>query len=322
MQVELSSAGSLKPDGSNPGVNEPGIEAKKASVSKPKRRIGAVLTPICWYGGKARQVKQLLPLIPPHFTYVEPFGGAASLLFRKPESPIEVYNDIDENLVNLFRVLACPEDFLLFYRIVVLLPHSRKLYYDALATLRDRSWKDNIERAVVFFICARQAFSGEVGQGWAYSVSRGTSHSPHIRARTWERALYRLPQFHARLTNVQVDCRDALQVIRTYDTRETFFYCDPPYVLSTRSGGKAYAHEMTDQQHARLVNVLLRIKGKVMLSGFESPIYKPLEAAGWLTKQYTRVRAAPNARRRGPRGTQTETLWLNYRPRDKKGRFI
>ncbi|GIW05154.1 MAG: hypothetical protein KatS3mg059_1774 [Thermomicrobiales bacterium] len=98
-----------------------------------------------WFGGKGRLVHRIIALMPPHRIYVEPFGGAATVLLNKPPSPVEVYNDVDEGLVGFFRVLSDPDLFAQFYRRVAVLPYSRKLYDDARRTWRDEP--DPVKRA-------------------------------------------------------------------------------------------------------------------------------------------------------------------------------
>lgn len=239
-------------------------------------------SPICWFGGKGRMTDKLMPLLPPHRIYVEPFGGGASLLFAKEPSPVEVYNDLDSGLVNFFRILRDPHRCIKLALLAMLTPYSREDY-----ERYRRSWDatgDDVERAYQWFCIARQSMSGRFGKGWSFSVSGSTRGMAQTNS-SWLTAIDDLIKIHARLILVQIEHNDFRRVIATYDSTETLFYLDPPYVSGTRRGGK-YAHEMTDEDHADLVKILLQCQGKVLLSGYRNDIYKPLEKAGWRRKDF------------------------------------
>ena len=276
-----------------------------------------IAPPIQWFGGKSKWVGWLLPLVPEHAVYVEPFGGAAALLFAKPPAPLEVYNDIDSGLVNLYRVLRDPEKFERFLRLAALTPYSRE-ECDYLSRTWDES-QDDVERAWGFFVVARMSFAGSFGHGWSNSVT----HSRRGMAGAVSRylsAIERLPEVHERLKRVQIEHGDFRHVIEAYDSEETFFYVDPPYIHATR-GGVRYRYEMTDDDHRDLVELLLGIKGKAMLSGYQHPVYEPLEAAGW--QRVDRDVACWSVGRTritgllGPGATseehrRVESVWMNY----------
>lgn len=230
-----------------------------------------------WFGGKANFAPKLLPLLPAHHTYVEPFGGAASLLFAKPPSPIEVYNDLDGGLVNFWRVMRTPALFEEFQRVVALTPFSREEFEQAAAEWATAD--DPIEKARLWYVAAQQSFSGEHGHSWSYcrTESRGGMSRSVLR---WLATVERLPEIYTRWMQVQVENDPFQAIIPRYDTPETLFYCDPPYVTETRRSGK-YNQEMTDEDHAALVGALLAIKGKALLSGYLHPVYEPLEQNGW-----------------------------------------
>lgn len=269
--------------------------------------------PIRWFGGKGLMLGKLLPLIPPHDIYVEVFGGGASLLLAKEPSKLEVYNDLDSGLVNLFRVLRDPEKFERFHRLVSLTPFSREEFY-----IYRKNWnepEDDVERAHRFFVVARMSFSGIFGNSWHYSLtSRAKATSAYLSA------IDMLPEIHRRIMPVQIEHDDFRKIIERYDTPETFFYLDPPYIHATRRGGK-YRHEMTEDDHRDLVDLLLRIKGKAMLSGYRHPIYEPLEQAGWQRLDFrVACSAAGRTRLTGIKGPgaalkhqpRIESVWLNY----------
>ena len=222
-------------------------------------------------------VNKLLPLMPKHHTYVEVFGGAANLLLAKEPSPVEVYNDIDSGLVNFFRVLRDKNKFQKFYEQVVLMPYSREEYYECWETW-DKE-EDDVQMAVKWFVVARQSFSGKFGGGWGYAVTSSLRRMADPVSRYWG-AIDMLPEVAERLLRVQIEHNDFRKILKAYDTENTFFYLDPPYVLETRSGS-VYRYEMALEDHQELVDMLLHITGKAMLSGYDHEVYKPLEEAGW-----------------------------------------
>ena len=263
---------------------------------------------IKWYGGKHFLLKYILPLIPEHECYVEVFGGAAHVLFSKPPSPVEVYNDIDENLVNFFRVLRDPEKAKRLQELLRLTPYARKEFYFCRDHLNDPD-VDDVERARRFFVVVRQSFSGNL-EDWSFSKKQNN-------AVTYQNYIDTIPKFANRFRNVQIECDDFEQIIRSYDSPQTFFYCDPPYVNETIKRPHPYT-TMTLDDHKRLVDTLLNIKGKAMLSGYDHEVYRPLEKAGWKKIKVKRPLVAANSRVTGGRRIhQHEYLWLNYTPPKK-----
>jgi DNA adenine methylase len=222
-------------------------------------------------------VSKLLPFVPDHQTYVEVFAGGAALFFAKDTSPIEVINDLDSGIVNFYRVLRDPGKFKRFRFLVSLTPFSREEHAHCKATWAD--YEDEVERAHRWFVVNRMCYGGVFDSGFGKSVTAGRNGMA-TNVASYLSTIDRLPQIAARLLHVQIENQDFREIIEGYDRPRTFFYLDPPYALSTRKG-KAYRHEMTDADHAELVELLLSIKGKAVLSGYDNPLYKPLESAGW-----------------------------------------
>jgi DNA adenine methylase len=262
-------------------------------------------------------VAKLLPLLEqyPHRTYVEAFGGGASLLFAKEPSAVEVYNDLDSGLVNLFRVLRDEEQFERFYWLVQLTPCSREEWRDCRE--RYEQTTDPVERAYRFYVVARQSFSGLWGSSWSMSVTT-SRRGMAIATSKWLGTIEGLPEIHARLMRVQIEHDDWRRVLGTYDTPETLFYLDPPYVPETRSN-KRYRHEMTIEDHTELVERLLNLQGWAILSGYGHPVYAPLEEAWrrveWQTSCFaagrtraSRLQGKGAALQKQPR---TEVVWMS-----------
>lgn len=276
-----------------------------------------------YYGGKGNMLGKLLPLIPWSRIYVEPFGGAASVLMNLKPRPVEVYNDLDGEIVNLARVMQDPRTH---RRLRYTLEHtlySRAEFMRALEVRRS-GCDDPVLRAWATFVACNQGFSGRAESqgdwGCAFVSVRGMA----VTVSTWNRRVEALAAQHRRLRRVQIDSVDGLECIRYWDSPDTLFYCDPPYVPGSRAAGSrsVYAHEMTDEQHAELVRLLLEVEGGVVLSGYPSEVYAPLDAAGWERHKFetachaagrvrgSKLRGRDGAREHVPR---TEAVWRNER---------
>jgi DNA adenine methylase len=252
---------------------------------------------------------RIAPLFPEHRIYVEPFGGGGSLLFRKEPSEIEVYNDLDSGLVNLFRVLRDPEKFGRFYHYISLTPYSREEYLHCRELLDESN--DEIVQAYRWYVVARSSFSGIFGSSWGYTVTKSGQGMAGSCSK-WMTAIHTLPAIHERLMRVQVEHSDFRSIIKRFDTPDTLFYLDPPYIPDTRKSG-GYRHEMTADDHQELVEILLSVQGKAVLSGYNHPIYKPLENAGWTRTDFQTACAA--AGRTRATGIQGEGAALRMQPR-------
>ena len=270
-----------------------------------------VKSPVAWLGGKSRMVNKLIPMIPEHKTYVEPFGGGGSMLLAKLPSKIEVYNDLDSGIVNFFRVLRNKVSFSELQRLVSLTPYSREEYHEC-----NESWntsEDFIDMAHKWFVVARMSFSGMFGQSFGYSrtsSSRGMAQC----VSAYLGAIERLPEICERLLRVLIENKDALKLIEQFDSESTFFYLDPPYVLSTRNPSAGYRHEMTDEQHLKLIELVQKLKGKVMISGYVNELYETLEQKGWQRIDFDAFLSASGHTKntKGLDSKRTESVWLNY----------
>ena len=257
-------------------------------------------------------VAKLLPLFPEHKIYVEPFGGGASLLFAKEPSEVEVYNDLDEGLVNLFRVLREPRKFKRFLHRCIFTPYARQEWRMSRTTWKD--CRDEVERAYRWFVMTRMSFAG-LQHSWGRTITtshRGMAES----ASSWLSIIEMLPDIHRRLMRVQIECKDAKSIIKDYDTPETLFYCDPPYIPETRRDGR-YQHEMSMDDHQELVDLLLTVQGKVILSGYAHPVYEPLEKAGWERKNWETfcvVSGRTRASKKEPKEQhrRVESVWIKH----------
>jgi DNA adenine methylase len=277
-----------------------------------------VKTPLAWFGGKAHAVAWYLPYLPPHHTYVEVFGGMAAVLFAKAPAPVEVYNDVDAGLVTFFRVLRDPEQCRQLETRLALTPYSRAEHAWSRATWQHVD--DPIERAARWVVQLRQAFSAVADgtSGWSFCVTETARGMAKAVAR-WHATLDALLPCGARLVQVQIECADWRQILATYDTPQTLFFCDPPYLPATRRQG-GYVQELTADDHRELLARLQQVAGMVLLCGYPHPSYAVLEAAGWTCTWRKAVASAPGRTRwtglqgqgsaRGPQ-TRIECLWRN-----------
>jgi len=207
-----------------------------------------------------------------HKTYCEVFGGGGVILMNKAPIGVEVYNDIDGGLYDFFTVMSTPELFEQFRRIVSAIPRSRQIFNESKHVWHGES--DLVKRVAMWFVVVRQSWGGVVGSksGWSYSVGAATGKTC-ISTSNWMSAISKLPGVHKRLLHVQIERDDFRRLIPRYDSKETLFYCDPPYVWSTRtkkgSGSKrsAYRYEMNNRDHAELIQLLLQAKGSFIVSG-------------------------------------------------------
>lgn len=249
-----------------------------------------------YHGGKWRLAPWVIAHFPPHRVYVEPFGGAASVLIRKSRSRIEVYNDLDGEVVNVFRVLRDPERASALERLLRLTPFARSEYKAA--------WEpsvESVEQARRSLVKAWMGFgSGALTHRHA-GFRVAISERRHT-AKEWAGFATQLSAFVERLRGVVVEERQALDVVRKYDAPDAVLYVDPPYLAQTRGPRHRYRHEMDDDQHRELASALRSAAGAVVVSGYESPLYSELYV-GWETRTHHAVDARSRAR--------VETLWLN-----------
>jgi DNA adenine methylase len=249
-----------------------------------------------WHGGKWNLAPWVIGFFPPHRCYVEPFGGAASVLIRKPRSYAEVYNDLDGDVVNLFRVLRSARAAELI-KLVRLTPFSRVDFKDAY----DAS-DEPVERARRLIVRSFMGF-GSNGHARSTGFRANSNRSGTTPAHDWSNYPDALARIVDRLSGVVVENRDAKEVMAAHDTSETLHYVDPPYVLSTRSDtSKDYAVELSDTDHAELLQFLRTLKGTVILSGYPHSLYDDA-LNNW--HRLERKHLADGARER------TEVLWIN-----------
>lgn len=232
--------------------------------------------------------------LPKHRVYVEPFGGAASVLLRKPRSYSEVYNDMDGEVVNLFRVARDHGDEL--RRALELTPFARDEFVESYATTTDPI--EQARRTVARSFMGFGSNSHNKKTGFRANSNRSGTTPAH----DWRNYPQAFGDVIERLRGVVIENRDAAAVMLAHDSTETVHYVDPPYVAETRDKGADYRHEMTDADHEALAETLHKLTGAVVLSGYRNPIYDALYG-GW--QRIDRNSHADGARDR------VESLWLS-----------
>lgn len=225
--------------------------------------------PFAWYGGKGALAPLLVSLLPDHTAYCEVFGGSGAVLFAKSPSRIEIFNDLDSGVVNLFRVLRRPEQVEQLQQLLLLTPYAHEEYYDCLATWEQET--DPVEKARQWYVGVMQSMNSSIeNTGWSHTKLPNSNP-----ARSWLSNASRFRSFGERLAQVQIDHRDFEAVMKSYDSVDTCFYLDPPYHPETRrKKSRCYRHEMTEKDHERLLFCMKQMQGMVIVSGYAHPLYE------------------------------------------------
>lgn len=276
--------------------------------------------PIKWHGGKHYLAKRIVDLMPPHTRYLEPFAGGLSVLLRKPcEGIAEWVNDTHRHLTNFWQVLQHDHLFEQFRRHVEAIPLSEQEFETAQSLTKLLGWHGNMKdgsmsseakvmRAAFFFVTMRQSRQG-LGRDYC-TPTRRTRRGMNEQVSAWLTAVDGLPDVHQRLRRVEVWNRPAIDAIKKLDGPDLLVYADPPYVHSTRSTTGEYAHEMTEWQHAELLDVLRGMEGKFILSGYRCELYdRDAESAGWRRVDFD---LPNNASSKTTKERKTECVWMNY----------
>ena len=255
-----------------------------------------------YFGGKWHLSPWIIAAMPDHRVYVEPYAGASSVLVRKPRSEVEVLGDIDPEVCRLLRQIRSPLHHHFLRAVARRIPYST----ETVAALRSGIDEDRDFRTLrpvirgAMLRCPAVEKSGSFG---GFRGDGGKADRGSLPADEWRRWPDSLPAFHARLRGVQIECRPAVETLVEHDAVDAVHFVDPPYVPATRSAArKGYANEMSIGDHVELLDVLISLKGAVLLSGYDSTLYRD-GLPGW-----TRIeKAATDAG--GKR--RVESLWLN-----------
>ena len=246
-------------------AKNPLVQANKAGPTRPHS--------FPWWGGKYRLAPEIVKHLPEHRIYVEVFGGAASVLLAKPPSRIEVYNDKDGRLVNLFEVVRNqPVEFLQHAQHLL---YSRQLFEHWKRYIWTAPWPerftvvrgDKVELAVMTYYTIVSGFVGDPTKGWAFEKQHR-----HGGADRWASISSRIAPLSERFRHVAIDHLDFRDCIKNWDSLETLFYCDPPYVKMTQTGVYRFSWE----HHLELCELLHKIQGRFLLSYDDVPQIRSL----------------------------------------------
>lgn len=257
-----------------------------------------------WYGGKFSHLDFLLPLFPTDAThFCDVFGGSAAVLMNVFPYPVETYNDLDSELVNFFRTLRNQESELI--KAISLTPFSRE---ELVMACTAENGISDLERARRFYVRARQTRTGlaqKSSEGrWAHCVLTSRAGMAGAVSR-WLGSVENLSAVVQRLHRVQIENAPATEVIQRYDTEDTLFYIDPPYVHSSRGDSSAYKYEMTNEDHMELAELLHGIRGRAVVSGYRTELYDQL------FHDWKRIDAPPHSCK-SVRKPRQESVWINF----------
>jgi DNA adenine methylase len=255
------------------------------------------IAPVLKYpGAKWSLASWIIEHMPPHTTYLEPFFGSGAVFFNKRPSKVETINDIDGNVVNLFRVIReRPEELA---RLIEFTPWARDEYYASY-----EQTGDPLEGARRFLVRCWQAHGTRLGNrtGWRHNIQ-----GPNGGLNGWNNLPKSIIKIAKRFDGVQIESQPAVEIIGRHNFENVLIYADPPYVWETRTdrdrGRKMYHHEMTDQEHIELLDALDAHSGPVLLSGYACPLYD--ERLSKWDRHSCKAQAECGQ-------TRIEVLWLN-----------
>lgn len=258
-------------------------------------------TPISYYGGKQNLVNTIIPLMPTHRTYVEPFVGGGAIFWAKRPSECEIINDYNRELINFYEV--CKNEFVDLEKMIRISLHSRSLHSDAMVMYEHPHLFTRIQRAWAVWVLAAQSFSAMLDGSWGYDTIGGVTAKKIKNKRETFTEKYSI-----RLQNVQIENTDALRVIRSRDGKEAFHYCDPPYFNSDCGHYDGYSIE----DFEALLTTLSNIEGKFLLSSYPSEILAEYtNKNGWFTKKVVQTVSVASGTT-GSSKKKIEVLTANY----------
>nr|WP_236588122.1 DNA adenine methylase [Tumebacillus amylolyticus] len=251
-----------------------------------------------WFGGKGHLAKELHRYLPQHKCFVDLFGGGGNMTSMKEPSDVEIFNDIDGDLVNFLLVLRGDPEKLA--QAVATLPYSEELFEK---WKWQKGRKSNFERAVCFFYLNRLAVSAGNNHrsGWSHGGTKAN------KAREYQSAVVRLEAFAKRFQQVEIHNRDYKDVIRLRDSEDTVFYIDPPY----NGRERRYKGGFRRRDHIELAEILRQIKGKAMVSYYPHPLVDELYK-NWPRRIEIGSHTFSQVSREEERPKRTELLFLSW----------
>ncbi len=253
---------------------------------------------LTYYGGKQKLASTILPLFPKHTLYNEPFCGGAAILFAKEPSEVEVINDLNAELINFYKVVK--NNYVQLQAKVNITLHSRTLHSDAQVIYNNPHLFDELERAWSVWVLASQSFASALDGAWGFDKARNTTTKKIV-----NKGLNFSEAYAIRLQNVQLECTDAVYIVKSRDYVDAFHYCDPPYFNS--DCGHYVGYSIHDFE--RLLQTLAEVKGKFLLSSYPSELLdRYMKEHGWYQKRISQ-RVSVN---KGAGKVKIECLTANY----------
>ncbi len=261
---------------------------------KPKARLK---TPISYYGGKQSMLKHILPMIPQHKIYIEPFFGGGAVFWSKDQSEVEIINDLNGNVINFYQQLKLNFDEL--KALIDATPYSREVYKKAMVIYELPYIFSPVHKAWAFWVGTIQGFSNQIGS-WRSSTNRDKEAKLNFNKKVAFTEV-----LSKRLDLTQIECKDALELIKKQDSEDSFFYVDPPYVGADQGHYGGY----TQEHFNALLEALSKIKGKFLLSSYPNDVLDQYKKQyGWHSND--KDMALSISQRSGAR--KTEALTANY----------
>jgi DNA adenine methylase len=262
--------------------------------------------PIRYFGGKGTMFNNIIKLFPnenEYNSYVEPFSGSFSVGLKNPNpKPVEIYNDLEQNVYSLYKVLSSEKLFNEFKEKCDLVYYSEQLRFEFKQKLKHPNL-NILDRAFYFFYVNRTSHNGIGGFSSNLIVRRNMAKS----VSDMLSSIDRLYELHQRLSKTIILNSDALKIIKKYDNKNTFFYCDPPYEQSTRTSVR-YSIDMDNEKQKEFLSLVLKCEGKFLISGYDNKYYDVLTDNGWDKINFNVKTIGGNMKPK----TKIETLWKNY----------
>jgi DNA adenine methylase len=255
-------------------------------------------TPIKYWGGKQQLADKIISIMPIHHCYTEAFFGGGAVFFKKPISKVEIINDINDNMVNFYKIIK--KDFEGLHEEVDVTLYSEFQYKEA-KELWLKGGDSKVLRAWAVFVLSHQSFSANLGSSWAFADQANLASKFDRTKKGFNERYVR------RLENVQIFCRDAINVIQNTDSEDTFHFVDPPYFNSDLGHYGGY----TVEDFKELLKTLSEVKGKFLLTSYPSEVLTEYSLENkWLTiNNEMHLSASTKAG-----ATKTEVFTMNYEP--------
>lgn len=252
-----------------------------------------------WIGGKASHLPFLYENFPnAHHHYIDVFGGSGVVLLNKAPSPIETFNDINQNIVTFYRVLRDNKEELIDK--IKLSPYSRQEYSNCIDVLKNPT-SDDLEKARAFFVVANQSYHSRINSlqeyNWKINIRDSTKRGSSVVSK-YNSKIDKLDLIADRFKSVQIENRDFKRIFDKFDSDVSFFYVDPPYPMDTRRTKKLYDYELDDDRHSELLEIIVSLEGSVLISTYQNEMYDS-KLVDWkkVTNPEKRIRSSSTKRK-------------------------